>query len=103
MRSDQPLLTVFNTHAVSCGEPPHESNERPGSYLGYFENEHGDQWLFTGDPKTATATLQCGDAGWKTTYRLHSAEDLPDHLTDSERAWARACWEAALGQAPISR
>jgi hypothetical protein len=50
MNSDQPLLTVLNRHTASCGEPPQETNEPSGRYVGYFQNEHGDQWLFTRDP-----------------------------------------------------
>jgi hypothetical protein len=95
MSSPKPLLTVFNTHAASCGEPPDETNELSGRYVGYFQNEHGDQWLFMSDPETGTATLRSGDAGWDTTYTLRGPEDLPASMTDSERAWVLACLQAA--------
>ncbi len=93
--STEPLLTLYNRHNAACGEPPHLTNNDRGRYIGYFANEHGDQWLFVDDPPTGTAILRCGDANWATTYRIHGPDDLPSHMNDAERTWARICWQAA--------
>lgn len=92
---EQHVLTILNRHAASCGAPPDLTNADRSRYYGYFQNEHGDQWVFVDDPATETATLRTGDAQWSTIYTIRGIEDLPYHLNDVERAWAQACWQAA--------
>lgn len=101
MPSDQLILTIHNRHSAKCGEPPQLSNADRSRYFGYFQSEHGDQWLFIYDLASGVATLRCGDADWSTVYTVHGPKDLPDHMLESERAWGMACWQAALfwGQA----
>jgi len=95
MNSEQPLLTIFNRHAASCGEPPHETNQDSSRYVGYFQNEVGDQWIFQYDPGTGSATLRSGDAHWSTVYTIRGPEDLHFTMNEAERAWALACWQSA--------
>src|SRR5512147_1683467 len=91
----QPLITIYNRHSRDCGEPPQITNDDRSRYVGYFQNEHGDQWIFVDDPATGSATLRCGDAKWSTVYTIHGPQDLPHSITDSERTWILACWDAA--------
>ena len=93
--SHEPLLTLYNRHAAAAVEPPHLTNHDRTRYLAYFENEHGDQWLFVDDPASGTAVLRCGDADW-TAHTIRGPQDLPRSMTDAERAWATACWQAAV-------
>lgn len=39
-----PVFTACNVHADSCGTPPDVRKTR-GKYYGYFENQHGEQWV----------------------------------------------------------
>jgi hypothetical protein len=41
------MLTIHNRHAAACGIPPAVSTEAADLYIGYFENRHGEQWIFT--------------------------------------------------------
>ena len=95
MPSDQLILTIHNRHSANSGEPPQLSNADRSRYFGYFQSEHGDQWLFIYDLGSGVATLRCGDADWNTVYTVRDPRDLPYHMLESECAWALACWQAA--------
>ena len=43
------LFRVVNRHSAACGTPPHIERASPNHYLGYFENEHGEQAVFVYD------------------------------------------------------
>ena len=43
--SDAPLIQVRNHHSADCGIPPHIDGRSPSQYLGYFENQYGEQAL----------------------------------------------------------
>ena len=45
------LLEIDNVHVTDCGPPP--SLDATDKYVGYFENPHGEQWVFIGDRSTA--------------------------------------------------
>ncbi len=45
-RSDAPLFQVRNHHSAACGTPPHIDDLHPNQYLGYFENQYGEQAVF---------------------------------------------------------
>ena len=94
MELDQPLLTIYNRHGAVSGEPPHLSSEDRSKYFGYFQNEHGEQWLFVYDRTDGTAILRGGDTGWKKVYTLGDPKNLP-RLSESEHAWLLACLKAA--------
>ena len=39
----EPLLTIRNHHSPACGNPPIVDHEDRDTYIGYFENQHGEQ------------------------------------------------------------
>jgi hypothetical protein len=59
----EPMLTIHNRHSAACGIPPAVSTEAADLYIGYFENRHGEQWIFTFDRATREARLRGRDAG----------------------------------------
>lgn len=93
--TNAPLLVIHNTHAVSCGEPPNLTNTDTSAYLGYFQGEHGDQWVFVYDRGTRQATIHGGDVRWDKPVKIASVQDVPYHFTDAERRWVEACWLVA--------
>ena len=59
------VFAAYNNHHPSCGLPPRlRSTADPGLYYGYFENRHGEQFVFTFDRATGTGTVSGGDLGW---------------------------------------
>ena len=59
------VFAAQNLHGPSCGRPPRIRNTaNPGLYYGYFENRHGEQFVFTFDRATLTGTVSGGDLGW---------------------------------------
>src|SRR5207253_1342740 len=65
-----PLLTVSNHHTAACGEPPAVDGDAPGTYVGYFANEYGEQAVYTYGAQTGAATIRMGDAGWHDVHRV---------------------------------
>ena len=88
------LLQIPNHHGEAGGSPPRIDGDAPGSYVGYFANEHGEQAIYTYEHATGRARLQLGDAGWEQVYAVQdgAAEGLV--LTKAERVWLQACWMA---------
>ena len=66
------LLRVGNRHAAAP-----RVEERPGRYLGYFENKFGEQLVFVHDDGELDATLLHGDVDWEP-RRVADASGLPD-------------------------
>lgn len=99
----EPLLAIRNNHSVSCGDPPIVNSEEDGTtYVGYFENAFGEQWIFTFDRGKNVASLRGGDLGWNTQLNVECDSDgvfwtkpLQVNLTHHERQWLLACWQAA--------
>ena len=89
------VAQVRNHESARSGPPPHIDDLRPSHYLGYFENEHGEQAVFVFDRDSNQAVLYLGDAGWETSHIVidGAAPDLV--LSEVERLWVRACWQAA--------
>src|SRR6266487_4911808 len=69
-RSDAPLFQVRNHHSAASGPPPHIDDLRPNQYLGYFENQYGEQAVFVYDGDSSQALLYLGDAGWETSHTV---------------------------------
>ncbi len=93
-RSDAPLFRVRNHHSATSGPPPHIDDLRP-MYLGYFENQQGEQAVFVYDRDSNQAVLYLGDAGWETSHTVVDGA-VPDLvLSEIERLWVHACWQAA--------
>jgi len=91
----EPLLKIPNHHAATCGDPPIVSGDESHLYIGYFENEHGEQWIFTRDRKTGIATLRGGDIGWNTAIDVTSRPNTELILSASEQSWITACLKAS--------
>lgn len=91
----EPLLTIHNHHAVSCGDPPIVANSAT-RYVGYFENMYGEQWVFTYDRETKTATLRGGDINWNNPQVVRDGTVPGLQLQKDEAAWLRACWNSAV-------
>jgi hypothetical protein len=92
---DAPLFQVRNHHSAGCGIPPRINDRGPSRYLGYFENQHGEQALFVYDRDASQAILYLGDAGWEMAHAVVDGA-VPDLvLSEIERLWVRACWQAA--------
>jgi len=64
------------------------------SYIGYFENRHGEQWIFTFDRATREARLRGGDAGWATAHPVCDGRVDGLILAPEEIAWLQVCWSA---------
>ena len=101
----EPLLTVFNNHTASCGDPPIERVQPSDNrYVGYFENMFGEQWIFTFDRKVGTGQLRGGDVGWNTPLTVEhdgcgglriGAKGII--LSQDEMSWLLNCWRTATG------
>lgn len=94
-QSDVPLFRVRNHHSANCGPPPHVDDVGSNHYLGYFENQYGEQAVFIYNHDSHKAVLYLGDAGWDTPHAVVDGA-VPDLiLSETERLWLRACWQAA--------
>ena len=82
-----------NVHSVGCGHPPSVVAD-PSVYSGYFENQHGEQWVFEYDRNTGRGTLRGGDVGWDAVRVVVKGEAAGLILNQGERAWLLACWYA---------
>jgi hypothetical protein len=92
------VVQVRNHHSAACGTPPHLDDLRPNQYLGYFENQSGEQAVFVYARDSRQAVLYLGDAGWETPHAVIDGS-VPDLvLSEPERQWLRACWQAATAK-----
>jgi len=90
-----PLFQVCNHHSAACGTPPSIDDLRPNQYLGYSENNYGEQAVFMYDRDSSEATVYLSDAGWETAHTVVDGA-LPDLVhSEAERLWVRGCWQAA--------
>jgi len=97
-QSDAPLFQVRNHHSAASGPPPHIDDLRPNQYLGYFENQYGEQAVFVYDGDSSQALLYLGDAGWETSHTVVDGV-VPDLvLSEVERLWVRTCWQTATSK-----
>ena len=92
----EPLLSIRNYHVPACGDPPIVSSDQH-SYIGYFENAHGEQWIFTVDRETKVALLRGGDAGWNKAMPVVAPGVVNCILSAAESQWLQACWSASAG------
>ena len=95
-------ITIFampNHHIESCGTPPSVVGTLgvPHIYHGYFENRHGEQWIFTYDAKRGYGELRGGDSltGWEEVIMVQNGYAINTVLAESERRWLATCWYEA--------
>jgi hypothetical protein len=96
-----PVFTACNVHYDSCGTPP-DVRKMKGKYYGYFENQHGEQWVLQFDAKADKGVLRGGDLGWDEVveFDLHNDDwllRLPI-MNQHEQEWLQACLHAARGR-----
>ncbi|TWT66687.1 hypothetical protein [Allorhodopirellula solitaria] len=94
-----PLLTIRNHHAAGCGDPPIIDGTGRGQYVGYFENQFGEQWIFTRNRRTGTATLRGGDMGWNTAVDVTDGTVEQLVLGESESLWLQSCLDSSRPKA----
>ncbi|HBV88086.1 MAG TPA: hypothetical protein DEF42_15865 [Desulfosporosinus sp.] len=92
---NNPLLLITNKHVENCGTPPSITNEDPDKYLGYFENIHGEQWIFIYDRKSKNAKLYGGDVGWDNAFEVQNGQVKGLILDEVEKMWLETCWKAS--------
>jgi hypothetical protein len=93
--SSHDLSPLMVSDPFMGGGTPPRIEERAGQYLGYFENEYGEQMIFVFDQRGGTGRLYAGDAGWETPYEVVDGVAKELILRPEEGLWLRACWEAA--------
>ena len=98
-QTDAPLFQVRNHHSADCGPSPHVDDVGSNHYLGYFENQHGEQAVFIyNHDDSRKAVVYLGDAGWETPHAVVDGA-VPDLiLSETEQLWLRACWQAAAAK-----
>ena len=93
-----PLLKIANHHSAACGDPPIIDGNAQNCYVGYFENPHGEQWIFILDRQTGKATLRGGDVGWNTEVDVTNGTAADLILGQEELQWLQLCWSSARKQ-----
>lgn len=97
------LLEIDNLHCEDAEDPPpHVEIDPNTTYVSYFENFYGEQWVFIGDRKTKEATLRGGDVGWDRFETLSPDKLCPQVIIGvEEQLWIIACW-VSLTHEPFS-
>ena len=95
------VLSVENAHCDGCGSPPaivKRRNGDPHTYVGYFENQYGEQWIVEIDRMAKTGVLRGGDIGWERVVPLRENKVDDDLIFSHEEArWLALCWHTATG------
>jgi hypothetical protein len=86
------LLLEIESHDGDDG-PTWRPADLKGKFASYFENAHGEQWVFVYDGKTHQGELYGGDCGWKPERVRDGRVGLM--LDEAEHLWLQACWMAA--------
>jgi hypothetical protein len=76
-----------NHHTAACGAPPAVDGDATGTYVGYFENEYGEQAIYTYEHETGEATIRMGDGGWHDAYRVNDGQAEGLLLGKTETIW----------------
>ena len=92
-----PLLLIRNHHTAACNDPPIVNDDDPDLYIGYYEDVHGEQWIFTYHRTTKLAQLRGGDTGWNSSIPVVEGKAEGLNLSPDEMAWLQTCWRAAAG------
>ena len=83
------VFAAYNNHTEHCGLPPrlHTTDNRR-LYYGYFENRHGEQFIFIFDPATKTGTITGGDLDWghPKSFTIAQVQEALHTITETVRA-----------------
>jgi hypothetical protein len=92
-----PIFTAENNHTKTDEAPTSVTNSDPNVYVGYFQNEHGAQWVFTFDRSRGIGDLRGGDASWRRLPVIAASDGVrvQVNLNAAEAMWLEACWKAA--------
>jgi hypothetical protein len=86
------VFAAENMHTPSCGPPPRIRNTaKPGFYYGYFENRHGEQFVFTFDRASSTGMVSGGDLDWRQPKEF-TLELLDEALRSTQEIAAQIVW-----------
>jgi hypothetical protein len=93
----EPIFSVSNHHPTTDNPPPAISDDDRNMYVGYFQNEHGEQWTFTFDRTKRLGELRGGDVSWKAlpVMGVGGGPHVDMNLNAGESLWLQACWKAA--------
>lgn len=86
------LFMVGNHHVESCGQLEATIEGDDGNYHSYFENQHGEQWVFTYNRKDDMVHIRGGDAGWGNVFGLQHLRACV--FNEEEKLWLDACIHA---------
>ncbi|WP_282126970.1 restriction endonuclease [Marinifilum flexuosum] len=93
MKAD--IFTINNRHISSCGTIP--EIDKKDKYLGYFENEYGEQTFFIGDYKDKSAVIRGGDFGWETEIKISlGMQEFNYIFNQREILWISNCFATML-------
>jgi hypothetical protein len=68
--------------------------EHPRSFFGYFQNQHGEAWLFEYDAEERRGWIWGEDIDWEK-HEVIGGKVPGINLNRHELAWLKACWGAA--------
>jgi hypothetical protein len=96
----KPVFSASNHHSSDCGNPPSINDDDRNVYVGYFQNEHGEQWIFTFDIRKRAGELRGGDTSWRPIPVMGVGGDphVEVLLNEPEKLWLEACWKAATSR-----
>lgn len=89
------IFEVSNHHTPGEKLPPHITETPKRRYLGYFENQYGEQTIFVFDYSLGEGFVFCGDANWEV-YPVREGVAVELMFNEVEKSWLRNCWETAL-------
>ncbi|MFC5046525.1 hypothetical protein ACFSTE_03115 [Aquimarina hainanensis] len=93
MRDD--VFTIENNHIDSSGKIP--KIDKKNKYIGYYENEHGEQFFFIGNYETKKAVIRGGDFGWEKEIEIYLGMPKFDLIfSNSEIIWISSCFSTMI-------
>jgi hypothetical protein len=70
------------------------TNDGSNRYVGFFQNDFGEALIFVQEKGQAEASLYHADMEWEP-QKINHPVDIPIILSEEERYWLAACWEAS--------
>lgn len=95
--ADGTILTIRNHHGDRA--PDFSARATGGAYVSYYENYHGEQWVFVRDRDADGGTLYGGDIGWDAVAVGEHALVPNLNLDAGELAWLKNAWQTSIRQA----